>query len=65
RTREGAPPPAFKVRSAPPEMEEKAREIAATWLKGELIKTGRYDEVKVSAKPVLPSELPKIGKSGR
>ncbi|HEV2812291.1 MAG TPA: MlaD family protein, partial [Solirubrobacteraceae bacterium] len=47
RTREGAPPPAFKVRSAPPEMEEKAREIAATWLKGELIKTGRYDEVKV------------------
>ncbi|HEX2084104.1 MAG TPA: MlaD family protein [Solirubrobacteraceae bacterium] len=58
-------PQAFKVREAPPEAEEKARKIAATWLKGELIKTGRDDDVSVSTKPILPSEIPLIGKGQR
>jgi phospholipid/cholesterol/gamma-HCH transport system substrate-binding protein len=65
RTRQGAPPQSFKVRPAPPAMEAKAREIAATWLKGELISKGRWDDVKVSDKPVLPSELPLLGKGGK
>ena len=65
RTREGRVEGTFKVKPAPPEAEAKAREIAATWLKGELTRTGRADEVKVSDKPVLPSELPKVGRGGR
>jgi virulence factor Mce-like protein len=55
----------FKVREAPSELEAKSREIAATWLKGELIRTGRDDDVKVDDKPVAPTELPKIGKGAR
>ncbi|HEX8121884.1 MAG TPA: MlaD family protein [Solirubrobacteraceae bacterium] len=65
RTKEGAPPASFKVRPAPADIEKKSREIAATWLKGELIRTGKYGELKVSDKPVLPSDIAKIGKGGR
>ncbi|MDQ5807300.1 MAG: MlaD family protein [Actinomycetota bacterium] len=65
RTREGQVEGTFKVKPPPPDAEAKAREIAATWLKGELIRTGRWGEVKVSDKPVLPSELPQIGKGTR
>jgi phospholipid/cholesterol/gamma-HCH transport system substrate-binding protein len=65
RTREAAPPPSFKVKEPPADVEAKARAIAATWLKGELIRTGRDDDVKVSDKPILPSEIPLIGKGAR
>ncbi|HEX8084836.1 MAG TPA: MlaD family protein [Solirubrobacteraceae bacterium] len=65
RTIESRPPATFKVRDAPPEAEKKSREIAVNWLKGELMRTGRWKDVKVSDKPVLPSELPKIGTGGR
>ena len=65
RTRQTRPAGTFKVRDAPEEMEQKAREIAVAWLQNELIKTGRDDELKVSDKPVLPSEIPLIGKGGR
>ena len=65
RTREGKPEGTFKVKAAPVDAESKAREIATTWLKGELIKTGRFKDVKVSDEPILKSELPLIGKGNR
>ncbi len=55
----------FKVREAPAELEEKSREIAVAWLQNELRKTGRDDDVKVSEKPVLPAEIPLVGKGAR
>ena len=64
RTEQAAPPPSFRVRNAPPDIEKKAREAASTWLQNELIKTGRIDDVTVSEKPILPSELPRLGKEG-
>jgi ABC-type transporter Mla subunit MlaD len=55
----------FKVREAPAEAQAKSIEIAETWLKGELIRTGRDDDVKVAGELIKPSELPLIGKNAR
>ncbi len=55
----------FKVKEAPAELDAQARKIAETWLKNELIKTGRDDDVKVSSELIKPSELPLIGKNAR
>ncbi|HEV3001424.1 MAG TPA: MlaD family protein [Solirubrobacteraceae bacterium] len=55
----------FRVRGAPADLERKSREIAATWLKGELMRTGRYGKVKVDDTPIAPSEVPLIGKGAR
>ena len=65
RTKEGPVPGTFKVKDPPADADALAREIAATWLKGELARTGRLDDVKVSAKPVTKAELPLVGKGGR
>ena len=65
RTKQGAPPQSFKVRELSPELEQMSRQIAVDWLRGELVKTGRADEIKVSDKPILPSELPLIGKGAK
>jgi virulence factor Mce-like protein len=65
RTKEGKVEGTFKVKPPPADAEAKSREIAATWLKGELIRTGRWDDVKVSDKPITLSEIPKIGKNVR
>jgi phospholipid/cholesterol/gamma-HCH transport system substrate-binding protein len=55
----------FKVREAPADAQEQARRIAVAWLRNELRKTGRDDDVKVSDKPILPSEIPLIGRNAR
>ena len=66
RTVQGAPPAqTFKVKPPPPDIEKKSREIAVMWLKGALHDTGRDKVVKVSDKPILPSEIPLIGKKTR
>ena len=65
RTEQGAPPQSFKVRELPASLDAKSREIATTWLQRQLVKTGRADEVKVSDKPIAPSEIPLIGKGAK
>jgi phospholipid/cholesterol/gamma-HCH transport system substrate-binding protein len=55
----------FKVREAPEDLQAKSRDIAVKWLEHQLRKTGRDDDVKVDDKPILPSEIPLIGKNAR
>jgi phospholipid/cholesterol/gamma-HCH transport system substrate-binding protein len=56
---------AFRVKDPPSDMEAEARDIAVDWLRNELIKTGRDDDVKVSAEPLTAGEVPLVGKGAR